>query len=77
VLKALNILRYVITLAVILVEREGEGEKKKEEVKDLVFGFMEEFDIDLPLPDEIVEYILDYIIDMIVGFLNERMWKTS
>ncbi|HIP92497.1 MAG TPA: hypothetical protein EYH25_03490 [Thermotoga sp.] len=76
-LKALNILRYVITLAVILVEREGEGEKKKEEVKDLVFGFMEEFDIDLPLPDEIVEYILDYIIDMIVGFLNERMWKTS
>lgn len=76
-LKALNILRYVITLAVILVEREGEGEKKKEEVKDLVFGFMEEFDIDLPLPDEIVEYILDYIIDMVVGFLNERMWKTS
>jgi len=77
VLKALNILRYVITLAVILVEREGEGERKKEEVKDLVFGFMEEFGIDLPLPDEIVEYVLDYIIDLIVDFLNERMWKAS
>ena len=76
-LKALNILRYVITLAVILVEREGEGERKKEEVKDLVFGFMEEFGIDLPLPDEIVEYVLDYIIDLIVDFLNERMWKAS
>jgi len=77
VLKALNILRYVITLAVILVERDGEGEKKKEEVKDLVFGFIEEFGIDLPLPDEIVEYVLDYIIDLVVDFLNERMWKAS
>ena len=76
-LKALNILRYVITLAVVLVEREGEGERKKEEVKDLVFGFMEEFGINLPLPDEIVEYILDYIIDLVVDFLNERMWKAS
>ena len=76
-LKALNILRYVITLAVILVERDGEGEKKKEEVKDLVFGFIEEFGIDLPLPDEIVEYVLDYIIDLVVDFLNERMWKAS
>jgi len=77
VLKALNILRYVITLAVVLVEREGEGERKKEEVKDLVFGFMEEFGINLPLPDEIVEYILDYVIDLVVDFLNERMWKAS
>jgi len=77
VLKALNILRYVITLAVVLVEREGEGERKKEEVKDLVFGFMEEFEINLPLPDEIVEYILDYVIDLVVDFLNERMWKAS
>ena len=76
-LKALNILRYVITLAVVLVEREGEGERKKEEVKDLVFGFMEEFGINLPLPDEIVEYVLDYIIDLVVDFLNERMWKAS
>ena len=76
-LKALNILRYVITLAVILVERDGEGERKKEEVKDLVFGFMEEFGINLPLPDEIVEYVLDYIIDLVVDFLNERMWKAS
>ncbi len=76
-LKALNILRYVITLAVVLVEREGEGERKKEEVKDLVFGFMEEFGINLPLPDEIVEYILDYVIDLVVDFLNERMWKAS
>ena len=76
-LKALNILRYVITLAVVLVEREGEGERKKEEVKDLVFGFMEEFEINLPLPDEIVEYILDYVIDLVVDFLNERMWKAS
>jgi len=77
VLKALNILRYVITLAVVLVEREGEGERKKEEVKDLVFGFMEEFGINLPLPDEIVEYVLDYVIDLVVDFLNERMWKAS
>ena len=76
-LKALNILRYVITLAVVLVEREGEGERKKEEVKDLVFGFMEEFGINLPLPDEIVEYILDYVIDLVVDCLNERMWKAS
>lgn len=76
-LKALNILRYVITLAVVLVEREGEGERKKEEVKDLVFGFMEEFGINLPLPDEIVEYVLDYVIDLVVDFLNERMWKAS
>jgi len=73
----LNILRYVITLAVVLVERDGEGERKKEEVKDLVFGFMEEFGINLPIPDEIVEYVLDYVIDLIVEFLNERMWKTS
>jgi len=77
VLKTLNILRYVITLAVVLVERDGEGERKKEEVKDLVFGFMEEFGINLPIPDEIVEYVLDYVIDLIVEFLNERMWKTS
>jgi len=76
-LKTLNILRYVITLAVVLVERDGEGERKKEEVKDLVFGFMEEFGINLPIPDEIVEYVLDYVIDLIVEFLNERMWKTS
>ena len=76
-LKALNILRYVITLAVVLVERDGEGERKKEEVKDLVFGFMEEFGINLPLPDEIVEYVLDYVIDLVVDFLNERMWKAS
>lgn len=76
-MKTLNILRYVITLAVVLVERDGEGERKKEEVKDLVFGFMEEFGINLPIPDEIVEYVLDYVIDLIVEFLNERMWKTS
>ena len=76
-LKTLNILRYVITLAVILVEREGDGERKKEEVKDLVFGFMEEFGISLPIPEEILEYVLDYIIDVVVDFLNERMWKAS
>ncbi|ACM22198.1 hypothetical protein [Thermotoga neapolitana] len=73
----LPILKDVLPLAVSLVERPGDGEAKKEEVKEIVFSLFDDFGIDLPFDDDIFEHILDRAIDFIVDFFNIRVWNNA
>ncbi|AKI97827.1 hypothetical protein [Kosmotoga pacifica] len=65
----------LLSLGACLLERPGEGDRKKEELKGLVLQILpeEEWDIDQDLLDE----ILDAAIDTIVAWLNRTVWKTA
>ncbi|PLV59521.1 hypothetical protein AS005_06260 [Thermotoga sp. KOL6] len=71
----LPVLKDFLPLTISLVERPGDGENKKEEVKEIVLSLFEEFGVDFPGSEEILEHILDYAIDFIVDFFNDRVWK--
>lgn len=70
-----QIIGRIVALGVFLVERPKDGAKKKEEVKKMVFDFMNDFNIRLPIPDIVLSYVLDFMIDNLVDFLNETLWK--
>ncbi|MFN4191055.1 MAG: hypothetical protein ACK4E2_08665 [Pseudothermotoga sp.] len=70
-----QIIGRIVSLGVFLVERPKDGAKKKEEVKKMVFDFMDDFNIRLPIPDIVLSYVLDFMIDNLVDFLNETLWK--
>lgn len=65
----------IVSLGVFLVERPKDGAKKKQEVKQMVFDFLNDFNIRLPIPDVVLDYVLDIMIDNLVGFLNRTVWK--
>jgi hypothetical protein len=73
----LPFLKDVLPLAVSLVERPGDGEAKKEEVKEIVFSLFDSFGIDLPFDYDILDHILDYAIDFVVDFFNDRVWNNA
>ncbi len=70
-----HIIGRIVSLGVFLVERPKDGAKKKEEVKQMVFDFLNDFNIRLPIPDIVLSYVLDFMIDNLVDFLNETLWK--
>jgi len=77
VIDVFNIIGRLIMLGVCLVERPKDGAKKKQEVKQMVHSFMKDFNIKLPIPDVVFEYVLDWMIDNIVKVLNETVWKKA
>jgi len=64
-----------VSLGVFLVEQPGNGEKKKQAVIDMVLSLMDEFDIRVPLPDSVFEFVLDFLVDSVVDILNSTIWK--
>ncbi len=58
-----------------MIERPGEGSKKKEELKEIVYQILPEgfFDID----KKIFDFLLDRAIDFIIAWLNRTIWKTK
>ncbi len=70
-----QIIGRIVSLGVFIVERPKDGAKKKEEVKKMVFDFLNDFNIRLPIPDIILNYVLDFMIDNLVDFLNQTLWK--
>jgi hypothetical protein len=70
-----QIIGRIVALGVFLVERPKDGVNKKEEVKKMVFDFLSDFNIRLPIPDIVLNYVLDFMIDNLVDFLNQTLWK--
>lgn len=70
-----QIIGKIVSLGVFLVERPKDGVNKKEEVKKMVFDFLDDFDTRLPIPDIVLDYVLDFMIDNLVDFLNQTLWK--
>lgn len=64
-----------VSLGVFLVEQPGNGEEKKQAVIDMVLSLMDEFDICIPLPDSVFEFVLDFLVDSVVDILNNTIWK--
>jgi hypothetical protein len=71
----LTALRNTIITGATLIERPGEGSKKKEELKEIVYQILPEgfFDID----KKIFDFLLDKAIDLIVAWLNRTIWKAK
>ena len=71
----LTALRNTIITGATLIERPGEGSKKKEELKEIVYQILPEgfFDVD----KKIFDFLLDKAIDLIVGWLNRTVWKAK
>ena len=61
----------ILAIGACLLERPGDGENKKEELKELVFETVGQ--IKFPLFDK----ILDLAIDMVVKWLNKSLWKSE
>jgi hypothetical protein len=59
----------ILAIGACLLERPGDGENKKEELKELVFETVGH--INFPFFDK----ILDLAIDMVVRWLNKTLWK--
>ncbi len=59
----------ILAIGACLLERPGDGENKKEELKELVFETVGH--INFPFFDK----ILDLAIDMVVKWLNKTLWK--
>jgi len=59
----------ILAIGACLLERPGDGENKKKELKELVFETVGH--INFPFFDK----ILDLAIDMVVGWLNKTLWK--
>lgn len=72
-LSNLRALTNTIVMGATLIERPGEGAKKKEELKEIVYQILPEgfFDID----KKIFDFLLDKAIDLIVAWLNRTIWK--
>ena len=72
-LSNLRALRNTIITAATMIERPGEGAKKKEELKEIVYQILPEgfFDID----KKIFDFLLDRAIDLIIAWLNRTIWK--
>ncbi len=64
-------LRNTIITAATMIERPGEGSKKKEELKEIVYQILSEgfFDID----KKIFDFLLDKAIDFIIAWLNRTI----
>ncbi|MEN3009272.1 hypothetical protein [Pseudothermotoga sp.] len=77
VLELFNIIGRLIVLGVCIVERPKDGAKKKQEVKQLVYSFLKDFNIKLPIPEAVLEYVLDVMIDNVVKLLNDTLWKKA
>ena len=65
----------ILALGACLLERPGEGEEKKEELKTLVYRVLpeENWNINLQLFDS----VLDVSIDLVVAWLNRMIWKKA
>ena len=74
-MRFLKTLTGILSIGACLIERPGEGEKKKRELKELVYSVLpeEEWKIDQKLFDE----ILDVAIDIVVSWLNRTLWETA
>ncbi len=74
-LSNLRALRNTIITAATMIERPGEGAKKKEELKEIVYQLLPEgfFDID----KKIFDFLLDKAIDFIIAWLNRTIWKAK
>ncbi len=74
-LTTLRSLTGLITAGATLIERPGEGAKKKEELKEIVYQILPEgfFDID----KKIFDFLLDKAIDLIIAWLNRTIWKAK
>ncbi|MCS7175978.1 hypothetical protein [Pseudothermotoga sp.] len=77
VLELFNIIGRLIVLGVCIVERPKDGAKKKQEVKQLVYSFLKDFNVKLPIPEAVLEYVLDVMIDNVVKLLNDTLWKKA
>jgi hypothetical protein len=73
--EALNTVAKLIALAICLVERPKDGAKKKQEVKEMVYSFLKQFNIKLPMPQFVFDWMLDIAIDNIVKYFNQTIWK--
>ena len=71
----LTALRNTIITGATMIERPGEGSKKKEELKEMVYQIIPEelFDLDR----RIFDFLLDKAIDLIVAWLNRTIWKAK
>lgn len=74
-LKALTNIKNFIEIAVVLVEHPGDGQEKKNKALEIIRTLMRENDINLPLPDQIIDMIIGFAIDTFVGWMNENFWK--
>ncbi len=65
----------LLSLGACLLERPGEGDKKKEELKELIYTVLpeEQWQIDYDLFDR----ILDVAIDLVVDWLNDTIWNEA
>ena len=74
-LQNLRALTNTIIAGATMIERPGEGAKKKEELKEMVYQIIPEelFDLDR----RIFDFLLDKAIDFIVAWLNRTIWKAK
>ncbi len=74
-LSNLRALSNTIIAGATMIERPGEGCKKKEELKEIVYQILPEgfFDID----KKIFDFLLDRAIDLIIAWLNRTIWKVK
>ncbi len=72
-------IRNAIKAACRFVEEPGNGEKKKERVKDFLIKIWEEIDPtpNLNIDDWIVEKMMDWMIDWTVEDMNESIENTN
>ena len=61
----------ILAIGACLLERPGDGENKKNELKELVYSTVGHLKI--PFFDK----LLDLAIDIVVGWLNKTLWKTE
>ncbi len=63
----LSILWNIVKMLMFLVERPGEGEKKKREVMELLDEIYE--DLNIPLPKDIFDSVVSSAIDYLANVL--------
>ncbi|KAF2958609.1 MULTISPECIES: hypothetical protein [Thermotoga] len=77
VLELFNLIGRIVMLGVCLVERPKDGANKKQEVKKMVYQFLNDFNIKVPMPQPVFDFVLDFMIDNIVKVLNKTLWKEN
>ncbi|OAA29366.1 hypothetical protein AT15_02270 [Kosmotoga arenicorallina S304] len=65
----------LLSLGACLLERPGEGNKKKQELKNLIYQVLPEED--WKLDKNLLDEVLDKAIDIVVSWLNRTIWKTA
>lgn len=65
-----------LAIAIIAAEAVGdEGKEKRKEVVEMVFKYLEDRNVKLPIPDWLFKLLLGFVIDLLISYLNKKFGK--